>query len=164
MKRSRVTLATIEAAAIAALVQSPSTIGRCWWPKSVAVDAAHAARDDDDLDGRAHDHRVELVARLGVVLLGVVERGQRPHLADAERVDVEEHRRGDQRAGEASATGLVGTRDPPHAQATVELEQAPAGAALGPRAAAAGGGAGTAGGGRDGRDWRDDRIGSRHRC
>ena len=104
----------------------------------VAVDAAHAARDDDDLDGRAHDHRVELVARLGVVLLGVVERGERPDLADAEGLDVEEHGRGDERAGEASAPGLVGARDPAHAQAAVELEEATPGAALGPRAAAAG--------------------------
>ena len=50
----------------------------------VAVDAAHAARDDHDLDGGAHDHRVELVARLGIVLLGVVENGQRAPLRPLE--------------------------------------------------------------------------------
>ena len=50
MKRSRVTLATIDAAAIAALVASPSTIARCSWPRSAdreavgEADAARAAR------------------------------------------------------------------------------------------------------------------------
>jgi len=92
------------------------------------------------------------------VLLGVVERGQTPDIADAEGIDVEEHRRRDQRAGEASAPRLVGAGDPAHAQAAVELEEAAAGAALGPRAAASGTSAGVA------RDRGDDRVGSRHAC
>ena len=113
MKRSRVTLATIEAAAIAALVASPSTTARCWSPRSGtrkpstrhsepgtatrtsascraarlvrcrprAVDAARAAGDGGDLDGGAQHDRVERLARLRVVLLGVVERAERADLA-----------------------------------------------------------------------------------
>ena len=128
--------------------------------QAVAVDAAHAARDDDDLGGRAHDDRVELVARLGVVLLGVVERGEPADLADAEGLDVEEHGRGDERTGEASPAGLVGPGDPAHAQATVELEEATPRAALGPRATPAGS---RPGGARDGRGGpRDLYVGSRH--
>ena len=111
MKRSRVTFATIDAAAIAALVASPSTIARWGRPNSATekpssrhstspcdavgdaahrvaqrgqvglvqpagVDAAHAARDDHDAGGAAQHERVQLLARLDGVLLGVVERAQ----------------------------------------------------------------------------------------
>ena len=156
MKRSRVTLAMIEAAAIAALVASPSMIGRCSCSNSgtakpsirhsapgsatrisaersavevrhvqaAVVDAAHAARDDDDAP-RAREHaRVELLARVVVVLLGVVERAQRAQLAGRQRLVVEQHRRRDQRPGETAATGLVGAGDETHAQPAVEGEEA----------------------------------------
>ncbi len=108
--------------------------------QAARVDPAHGARDDHDLGGRTHDDRVQLGARLGVVLLGVVEGGQRADLADAESLDVEEHRGGDERAREAAAAGLVGTRDPADAQAAVEPEEPAPGAALGARPAPGGGG------------------------
>jgi hypothetical protein len=104
--------------------------------QAARVDAAHAAGHDVDAHRRAQDDRVELVAGLGVVLLGVVQGRERADLADAERLDVEEHGSGDERAGETSAPGLVGARDPPHAEATVELEEAPACVALVPPPAA----------------------------
>ena len=53
--------------------------------QAARVDAAHAARDDGDLRGGAQDERVQLLAGLGVVLLGVVERAQRADVAHAER-------------------------------------------------------------------------------
>ena len=148
MKRSRVTFATIEAAAIAALVASPSTIARCSCPKSATgkpsvrqsepgratpservaqrgevrpvqaapVDPARAARDDATRPrcaGRAE--RAPRGPRR--VLLGVVERAERADVAHAEALEVEQHRRGDERAGEAAAPGLVGAGDEADAEA-----------------------------------------------
>ena len=98
------------------------------------VDPAHAARHHDDPGGAAHDERVELLARLRGVLLGVVQRSQRAQLARGERVVVEQHAGRDQRPGEAAAPGLVGAGDEAEAEAAVEREQPPA-AAGPPRAA-----------------------------
>ena len=109
MKRSRETLAITEAAAIAALIASPPTTGRCSNPvggtgkpsdrhrqpsrptrrstshsaarlvlcRPALVDPAHAARGDGHAGGDPQHARVELLAHLGGVLLGVVQRGQR---------------------------------------------------------------------------------------
>jgi hypothetical protein len=98
--------------------------------KRSRVDAARAPGHDVDLDRGAQDHREELLARLDVVLLGVVEDAEGADLADAQRVHVEQDRRRDERAGQATAPGLVGPRDPADAEPAIELEQAPAGAAL----------------------------------
>ena len=91
--------------------------------QAAVVDAAHAARDDDRLLGRAHDDRVQRRPHLGRVLLGVVQHRERAPLGERERLHVEQHGRGDQWAGEAAAPGLVGARDVPKAQLAVELEQ-----------------------------------------
>ncbi len=106
--------------------------------QAAAVDAAHAARDDVDLDRRAQHEREQRLARRGVVLLGVVQRAERADLADAERLEVEEDGGRDERPGEAAAAGLVGARHPADAEAAVEAEQAPAGAPLGAWPAGAG--------------------------
>ncbi len=159
----------IDAAAIAALVASPSTIARCGRPNSgtekpskqaqhlardvardsrhrVAqrrdvrpvqaprVDAAHAARDDDHAGRAAQHQREQLLARLGGVLLGVVQRAQRAQLARGQRVVVEQHAGGDQRTRQAAAPRLVGPRHERHPESSVEGEQSPS-AALAPRSA-----------------------------
>jgi hypothetical protein len=87
--------------------------------------------DHDGLLGRAQDDRVQRLAHLRRVLLGVVERRQRPALGERQRFDVEQDRRRDQRAGQAAAPGLVGARDVPEAQLAVELEE-PASRSLAP--------------------------------
>ena len=98
------------------------------------VDPAHAARDDDDARGAAQHERVELLARLVRVLLGVVQRAQRAQLAGGERLVVEQHAGRDERPGETAAAGLVGAGDEADAEAAVEREQ-PLAAAGPPRAA-----------------------------
>src|SRR5918998_6738455 len=107
--------------------------------QSARVDRTRATRDDADLDRCAHDDRKQLLANLVRVLLGVVEPAQRAQLARRQRLDVEQHAGRDERAREASATRLVGARDPPHAKAAVVREQpatagALAGGAPAPRA------------------------------
>src|SRR6476661_5203259 len=114
--------------------------------QAARVDPGRAARDRGDLHRRAHDDRVERLARGGVVLLGVVEQREGADVADAQRFDVEEHGGGDERAGEAAAAGLVGTGDPADAEAPVELEETAAGATLlHATAGADGGGVGAVG-------------------
>jgi hypothetical protein len=108
--------------------------------QAAAVDRAHAARDHVHAQGAAQDERVELLARLGGVLLGVVQGAQRAQLARGDRVVVEQHPGGDQRAGEAAAPGLVRAGHQARAERAVESEQAPAagGALAGAAARAAG--------------------------
>ena len=89
------------------------------------VDPAHAAADDGDPCRAAQHERKELIASLAGVLLGVVERAQRAHLARADRLVVEHHRGRHQGPGEASAAGLVGARHEPHPKPAVEREQPP---------------------------------------
>jgi len=62
------------------------------------------------------------------VLLGVVELAERPHLAGSDRVEVEQHGGGHERAGQAAAAGLVGAGDEPDAERTIESEQLAGGA------------------------------------
>ena len=104
--------------------------------QAARVDAAHAARDDDDPRGGAHHERVERLARLDGVLLGVVERAEQAQLARGQRLVVEQHPGRHQRPGQAAATGLVGAGDQPEAEAAVEGEQPPAAAARRARAGA----------------------------
>ena len=83
-----------------------------------------AQRDTiDDLRGESQDDREQLRARLVGLLLGVVQRAEDTDLTGTDRVEVEQHRGGHQRAGEAASPGLIGTGDEPHAQRAVELEQ-----------------------------------------
>ena len=99
------------------------------------VDPRSAARHDRDLGGDAEDHWKQLGARLVRLLLGVVERPERTNLGGPDRVEVEQHRGGHERAGEAPAAGLVGAGDEPRLEGAVEPEQ-PAGGgnpALAPR-------------------------------
>src|ERR687896_362073 len=110
MKRSRVTFAITEAAAI--------------------VDPADAARGDGDARGRAQHARIELLAHLGRVLLGVVERGERAQVRERQPLVVEQHGRRHERAGEAAAARLVGPGDEADAEPAVEPEEAAAGGAL----------------------------------
>ena len=159
MKRSRVTLAITEAAAIAALVASPPTTGRCSKPvagtgkpsrqaeaarrpptrrstsrqrrevrhvQPALVDPAHAARRHRDLGGDPQDARVELLAPLLGVLLGVVQRGQRPQVGQPDPLVVEQHRGGHQRPGQAAAPGLVGAGHEAAPERAVVGEQAAA--------------------------------------
>src|SRR6202042_3034171 len=65
----------------------------------------------------------QLRARLVGLLLGIVQRAEGTDLPGTDRVEVEQHRGGDERPGEAASPGFIGTGDEPHAQRTVELEQ-----------------------------------------
>ena len=67
------------------------------------------------------------------LLLGVVERRERAHVAHAERLEVEQHGRRDQRPGEATAARLVRTGDIAHAEGAVVLHEPATRAALAPR-------------------------------
>ena len=98
--------------------------------QAAAVDAAGAAGDDRDARGDPQHDRVERLARLFGVLLGVVEQRERADVARTEAVVVKEHGRRDQRAGQAAATGLVGAGDEAHAERAVVLEELAASAAL----------------------------------
>jgi hypothetical protein len=62
------------------------------------------------------------------VHLGVVELGKRAPLAAVESLVVEQHRRGDEGAGEAAASRLVPARYKARAVRAVELEEARGGA------------------------------------
>ena len=93
--------------------------------QAALVNPAHAAADDGDPCRAAQHEREELIASLAGVLLGVVERAQRPHLARADRLVVEHHGSRHQRPGQASAAGLVGAGDEPHAKPAVKREQPP---------------------------------------
>ena len=59
-----------------------------------------------------------------VVLLGVVERAERAHLAHADALEVEQHGGRDERPGEAAAPGLVGAGDEARADRAVEVARA----------------------------------------
>ncbi len=150
------TLAITEAAAIAALVPSPSITAR-WgtlhWRsekpstrqvarssgrqpfkrvgerfdvghvQAALVDAAGTAHHDADPLGGAQHAGEELGPLLGVHLLGVVQAGEGAAVGVGERLVVDQHRGGDQRAGEAAAAGLVGAGDPAAVEAAVEGEE-----------------------------------------
>ena len=68
-------------------------------------------------------HGIELGPLLGVHLLGVVQAGEGAAVGVGERLVVDQHRRGDQRAGEAAAAGLVGAGDPAAVEAAVEAKR-----------------------------------------
>ena len=94
--------------------------------QAAGVDPAHAARDDRDPRRAAQHQRVELLARLGGVLLGVVQRASARISRGGERLVVEQHAGGHQRPRQTAAAGLVRTRHQSHAEAAVEGEQPPA--------------------------------------
>ena len=163
MKRSRVTLAITDAAAIAALVASPPTTGRCSKPVAghrEAVGQAQAARSTrhaaqrvataprgSSCAARARRCRARSArrprpwrrsaGRAGraprapprVCCLESLSARQRPQVGQADPLVVEQHRRGDQRPGQAAAPGLVGARHEAHAERPVEGEQPAAAAA-----------------------------------
>jgi hypothetical protein len=110
------------------------------------VDAAHAPRRHRDARGGAEHARVERLAHLGRVLLGVVQLRQGAQVAQGQRLVVEQDRRGDERACEAAAAGLVGAGHEPGAESAVEPEEARARRAPLGLAGAAGCGGGGAGG------------------
>jgi hypothetical protein len=91
--------------------------------QAAAVDAAGTAGDDRDAGGDAQHDRVERLAGLFGVLLGVVEQREGADVARAKAVVIEEHGGRDQRAGQAAAPGLVGPGHEPHAQRTIVLEE-----------------------------------------
>ena len=92
--------------------------------QAARVDPAHAAGDDHRPGGRAQHERVELLARLGGVLLGVVQAAQRAAVRQGQALEVEQHGGGDQRARERAAAGLVGAGHVAAAELPVEGEQA----------------------------------------
>ena len=72
----------------------------------------------------AHDHREELLARLGVCCLESLSAASARTLATApSALEVEQHRRGDERAGEAAPPGLVGAGDEAGAERAIEVEE-----------------------------------------
>src|SRR5215469_9701514 len=125
MSRSRVTLATTEAAAIEADIDAVAAINeyelgldrqaryrarerpqRC--PQDVvAVDAPRRRERNRDLRARTN-LSVQLFARLGVELLGIVESARHA-------LGVEHDRGGDDRAGERAPARFVAASDRPHA-------------------------------------------------
>ena len=139
MKRSRVTFAITDAAAIAALVASPPTTGRCSKPvggtgkpsERQSSPTRHAAqrvrsaarfvlcsprssiprtqRDVTATGVAARSTRGYSVSRISsVCCLESLSARQRPQVGQRQPLVVEQHRGGDQRAGEAAAAGLVG--------------------------------------------------------
>src|SRR3990170_3641128 len=122
MTRSRVTFATIDAAAIAALFVSPSTTARCsgaagpsWNPstrhasagggravEAVAVDVRRGDHPHADAGCATEDSAEELLTVCRGDLLRVVQRGERAHAMVAQAVVVEQdagdHERPGQRA------------------------------------------------------------------
>ena len=64
----------------------------------------------------------------GVCCLESLSDAQRAGLGGSDALQVEQHRGGDERSGEAAAAGLVGAGDEPDAEPAVEVQQAPAGA------------------------------------
>ena len=93
--------------------------------QAASIDSAHAPGHDRDAGGAAQHQRIQLLARLWGVLLGVVEHAERAHLAGGQRFVVEQHARRDQWSGEAAPPGLVGACDEANAKATVKREQPP---------------------------------------
>ena len=91
--------------------------------QATLVDPPRAARHDRDARGGAEHDRIQLGPGLGVVLLGIVERGQRPDLAEAEALVVEQHRGGNQRPRQAPAARLVRTGHEPHPEIPIEGEE-----------------------------------------
>ena len=87
------------------------------------VDPADAAGGDGHLRRGAQHLRVQRLAHLHRVLLGVVERRQRPQLGQRQRLVVEQHGSRDERAGEAPAARLVGARDEAVAERAVVTEE-----------------------------------------
>jgi hypothetical protein len=98
--------------------------------QAARVDAAHAARHDHRLRGRAHDDRVELLAAGFRVLLRVVEPREGATVRQRQALQVEENGGREQRARQATAPGLVSARDEAAVELAVECEQPPT-AALG---------------------------------
>src|SRR6202035_3071638 len=130
--------------------------------QSAGVYTSHAARDDHDAGGATKNERVELLASLRGVLLGVVQRAERPQLARGDGLVVEQHTGRHQRPGEAPAPRLVGSGDEAHAETAIEREQPPPAARASRAAPGASGGAGPPRrltgrlGGRGGRGRRAD--------
>src|ERR1700751_4508014 len=141
-----------DAAAIAALLASPSTTAR--WSCPVApirnpslrqMQPSHATLERASrraarlvtcsprasIPGAHRDTIATLAAFRRGLLFGVVERAQRADLARADALEVEQDRGGDQGAGEAAPTGLVRSGDETHAERAVELEEPAGGAGCG---------------------------------
>src|SRR5204863_817789 len=74
--------------------------------------------------GGAKDARVEALALPGGALLGVVELAEGAPIPEAEALEIDQHRGGDQRTGERAAAGLVGAGHEAGAERAVEVEQA----------------------------------------
>src|SRR5581483_2157024 len=89
----------------------------------VAVDDVR--REDVDGDARgAADHRaVQLVARLRIDLLRVVEERERPDAVVTQPAVVQQHAGNNERACERPAAGLVRAGDQAHAEPPVERQQ-----------------------------------------
>jgi hypothetical protein len=90
--------------------------------ESARVDAAHAAHHDRRLRRRPEDERVEPLAARLVVLLGVVQPGERAAVGQRQAVEVKQDRGRDERPGEAAAAGLVSTRDEAPLERPIEGE------------------------------------------
>src|SRR6266516_807338 len=103
MYRSRVTLATIDAAAIAALFVSPSMTARC----GGAVGPSLKPSTSETSAG----WQAQSAARRLVDLLRVVQERERTNAMVAEAVVVEEHSCHHQRPCQGPAPGLVGAGD-----------------------------------------------------
>src|SRR6266508_4024115 len=129
MRRSRATLATIEAAAIVALVASPRTIRSCTGAPAPSarrlLEAGHvggidpdpvdlARGDGDERDGlRVGEDGLRETLALGTrKALRVVQLLEKiPAWAGGEPLQVEENARGHDRAGQAGAPHLVDACD-----------------------------------------------------
>ncbi len=102
-------------------IRSPQRFERC------RPSASIAERGDRPAPRRATPQArtalEEPLALLGIDLLRVVQRRERPHGVAAEALVVEEHPRDDERAGEAAAPRLVRARDEAHAEPAVESEE-----------------------------------------
>src|SRR4029453_18772110 len=71
--------------------------------EAAAVDPARAANDDRRLRGGPQHERVELLASGLGVLLGVVQTRERAAVRQGQALEVEQHGRRHERAGETSA-------------------------------------------------------------
>ena len=105
------------------------TSGAATWPRpGLYFPSARTVRVSDPRCN-AHDHPYELSAGLGGVLLRVVQRSQGTDVAGPEPLEVEEHGRSHERPCQRATAGLIGARDEPGPQRSVEAEKPPACAA-----------------------------------
>ena len=87
------------------------------------VDPTSAARDNYDALRRLHDYRQQRLPRRVIMLLRIVQRPERAHLGNADRLDVEQDGGRDEWAGKAATARLIGASYPTCADRPIMRDQ-----------------------------------------